>query len=79
MFCGAALFAYLALARIAGSRWIALAAVSVLFGAAILALQFANEYAAYGGSRSLRNLPSVESMMRRLGASDVYKDEPAAE
>ncbi len=31
MFCGAALLAYLALARIAGSRWIALAAVLLAF------------------------------------------------
>ena len=41
MFCGAAVFAYLALARIAGSRWIALAAVLFAFSG-LYALYFAD-------------------------------------
>ena len=71
----AALSALPALAR---SRFAALAAGSILFGSALLALNFANEYASYGGSRSLLNLPSVQSMAARLGASDVHWDRPDA-
>ena len=63
-----------ALPALARSRFAALAAVSVLFGSALLAFNFANEYAAYGGSRSLRDLPSVDSMLNRLGATDSYEN-----
>ena len=65
-----------ALRALARSRFIAFAAVSVLFGSALLALNFANEYAAYGGSRSLRDLPSVDSILGRLGATDSHKSHP---
>ena len=41
MFCGAALFAYLAIARIAGSRWIALAATLFAFSS-LYTLYFAD-------------------------------------
>ena len=40
-----------------------------MFGSALLALNFANEYAAYGGSLDLLELPSVDSMVERLGAT----------
>ena len=66
----AARAAFPALAR---SRFIALAAAAILFGCALLAINFANEYAAYGGSRSLRDLPSVDSMTMRLGLTDSHK------
>ncbi len=56
-----------ALASLARSRFIALAAVSALFGSALLALNLANEYAAHGGNRGLRSLPSVDSVIIRLG------------
>ena len=67
-----------ALRALARSRFAALAAVSILFGSALLALNFANEYASYGGSRSLPDLPSVRSMAARLGASDFHWDRPGA-
>ena len=44
MFCGAAVFAYLALARIAGNRWIALAAVLFAFSS-IYPLYYADSVA----------------------------------
>ena len=44
MFCGAAVFAYLALARIAGDRWIALAAVLFAFSS-LYALYYADSVA----------------------------------
>ena len=67
----AALSALPALAR---SRFAALAAGAILFGSALLALNFANEYAAHDGNRSLLNLPSVESMMKRLRITDHFAD-----
>ena len=62
------------LPALARSRFIALAAVSILFGSALLALNFANEYAAYGGKRSFRDLPSVGSMMTRLGLTGAVEN-----
>ena len=44
MFCGAAIFAYLAIARIAGNRWIALAATSLAFSS-IYPLYYADSVA----------------------------------
>ena len=67
----AARAAFPALAR---SRFAALAAAAILFGSALLALNFANEYTAYGGNRSLLNLPSVESMMKRLRITDHFAE-----
>ena len=58
------------LPALARSRFIALAAVAVLFGGALLAFNFANEYAAYGGESSLSDLPSAQSLMRRTGAGE---------
>ena len=66
----AARAAFPALAR---SRFIALAAAAILFGSALLAINFANEYAVYGGELSLRDLPSVNSMTMRLGLTDSHK------
>ena len=70
--------ALVALPTLARSRFIALAAVAVLFGSALLALNFANEYTAYGGSRSFRDLPSLGSMAFRLGLTDYYETRPDA-
>ena len=56
-----------ALPALARNRFIALAAVSILFGSALLALNFANEYAAMGGlgeGEALSALPSFDSMTR---------------
>ena len=65
-----------ALPTLARSRFVALAAVSVLFGSALLALNFANEYAAYGGKRSWRDLPLAGSMMKALGLNPSYGGHP---
>ena len=67
--------AFPALAR---SRFAALAAASILFGSALLALNLANEYAAFDGERTLSQLPSVKSMMSRLGAADAHDGNPKA-
>ena len=64
------------LRALARSRFIALAAVSILFGSALLALNLANEYTAYGGEKSLSELPSLDSAIRRMGMTDHYEDWP---
>ena len=55
------------------SRYAVLAAVSILFGSALLAFNLANEYAAYGGERTFSELPSVNSALRRLGQTETYE------
>ncbi len=49
------------------SRYMALGVFSVLFGAAVLGFNFANEYAAFGGETRVTELPSVQSMLKRTG------------
>ena len=61
-----------ALVALVRSRYLALGAAALAFGAALLALNFANEYAAYDGEKALSELPSVGSFTRRVGASDDY-------
>ena len=73
---GGARAALAALPALARSRFIALAAVSVLFGSALLGFNLANEYTARDGGRSSENLPSVGSMMNRLGLTDRYGNSP---
>ena len=58
MFCGAALFAYLAISRVVGSRWIALAAALLAFSG-FYAVYFADEV-------------SNESVMDMFGAALVF-------
>ncbi len=49
------------------SRYMALGVFAVLFGAAVLGFNFANEYAALGGETPVTELPSVQSMLLRTG------------
>ena len=49
------------------SRYMALGLFALLFGAAVLGSNFANEYAAFGGQTAVTELPSVQSMLRRFG------------
>ena len=49
------------------SRYMALGVFALLFGAAVLGFNFANEYAAFGGQTAVTELPSVQSMLRRFG------------
>ena len=51
----------------AARRQLTLGVVAFLFGSAVLAANFAREYAALGGVESLAELPSVESALRRTG------------
>ena len=62
----AARAAIIALAR---SRYIALAAVAILFGSALLGFNLANEYAARGGERALSETPTFRSMLKRFGVN----------
>ena len=66
------------------SRYVVLATVSILFGSALLAFNFANEYAADrrwsgDGEQTLSDLPSVGSTLRRLGVTDYGDRIPALE
>ena len=67
-----------ALIALIRSRYAALAAVSILFGAALLAFNIANEYTALGGDAELSDLPLVQSIAKRFGQDEDYNQrEPA--
>ena len=65
-----------ALARLFRSRYLTLGVVTLLFGVALLGANLANEYFHYRGERALAELPSVDSMNRRLsfsqGSNEVF-------
>ena len=52
------------------SRYVALGVVALLFGTAVLSVNFANEYVALNGDTDLTDLPSVRSMLKRTGLDD---------
>ena len=54
-------------AAVLRSRYAALGVAALLFGAAVLGFNFANEYAALGGETPVTELPSFESMFRKTG------------
>ncbi len=54
-------------ARLLYSRYVLLGMVSLLVGLAVLTFNFANEYIALKGEKSLVELPSFQSMMYRTG------------
>ena len=54
-------------AAVLRSRYTALGVFALLFGAAVLGFNFANEYAAFGGETAVTELPSFQSMLRRTG------------
>ena len=54
-------------ALLLGSRYVRLGIVALLFGLSLLTFNFANEYAAEEGGKSLTELPSFQSMMLRTG------------
>ena len=57
------------------SRYMLLGLVALLVGLAVLTFNFANEYVALKGEKSLTELPSFQSMMRRTGVEpDVPLD-----
>ena len=47
------------------SRYLTLGVVALLFGTAVLSVNFANEYVALNGETDLTNMPSVRSMLKR--------------
>jgi len=49
------------------SRYLALGIVALLFGTAVLSVNFANEYVMLNGETGLTELPSFRSMMKRTG------------
>ena len=59
------------------SRYLALGVVALLFGTAVLSVNFANEYVALNGEAGLTELPSVRSMLKRTGLSGGTKAWPA--
>ncbi len=52
---------------LASNRYALLAGAALLFGGAVLGYNIAAEYSAYGGERSISELPSVRSALRRTG------------
>ena len=61
-------------AAVLRSRYTALGVFALLFGAAVLGFNFANEYAAFGGETRVTELPSVQSMLRRTGLEQDLED-----
>ena len=61
-------------AAVLRSRYMALGVFALLFGAAVLGFNFANEYAAFGGETRVTELPSVQSMLRRIGLEEDLED-----
>lgn len=59
-------------AKCLGSRYLILGVAALLFGLAVLGFNFVNEYTAYKGEVPLRQLPSVQSMLKRLGQDAEY-------
>ncbi len=54
-------------AAVLRSRYTALGLAALLFGAAVLGFNFANEYTAFGGETAVTELPSFRSMLRQTG------------
>ncbi len=64
-------------AGLAPSRYLTLGVVTLLFGAAILSFNLANEYRALDGEVPLAELPTVMSMTYRLGADAGFNEHNA--
>ena len=61
-------------ARLLPSYYLRLGAVALLFGMGLLTFNFANEYTALEGKKSLIQLPSVRSMLARTGLGQLHPD-----
>ena len=61
-------------AAVLRSRYMALGVFALLFGAAVLGFNFANEYAAFGGETRVTELPSVRSTLMRTGLEQDLDD-----
>ena len=60
-----------AMVALVRSRYTVLAAAAILFGAALLSFNLANEYAAYGGEKEFAKLPTFRSMLTRFGLGEI--------
>ena len=54
------------------SRYLALGIAAALFGLAVLTFNLANEYTAHDGNVPLRQLPSAQSILKRIGQDPQY-------
>ena len=54
------------------SRYLTLALAAALFGLAVLTFNLANEYTAHHGNVPLRQLPSAQSILKRIGQDPQY-------
>lgn len=59
------------------SRHTRLGVLALLFGTALLAGNFAQEYALYQGERAFLDVPSARSMLRRIGANPAFNADRA--
>ncbi len=59
------------------SRYLALGAATLLFGLAMLGLNFGSEYYALKGETPLTELPSFQSMLNRAGQSEEFSSQYA--
>lgn len=55
------------------SRYVALGTTAVLFGLLVLGFNFTSEYLALSGETGVTDLPSYQSMRRRLGWDETYR------
>ena len=56
------------------SRYFALGVFALFFGLLVLTANFANEYFALNGETPVTDLPSVNSMQRRVGQAEEIKE-----
>ena len=63
-----------ALVSLARSRYIALGAAALALGAALLSFNLISEYTAYGGERTLSELPTVQTIAKRFGQDEEFND-----
>lgn len=57
---------------VAASAWVRYGALSLAFTMVIIFFNFSNEYLAFGGEKAAAELPSVQSMTRRIGVAEDY-------
>ena len=60
-------------AAVLRSRYMALGLAALLFGAAVLGFNLANEYAAFGGEVPVTELRPFDSMLRRTGLNQAFE------
>ena len=57
------------------NRFLILGMTALLFGGILLSFNIVNEYAAFAGERSFRNLPTIDSLIYRSGFSQEFNEE----